>query len=261
MVVVSTSSTSLSCATRPEEIEQILSTLSRYDPETSVVLEEYVAKQCQEGTYDIMANLALLKLYLYKSDRENPRVILQVLVKALTAFPSPDFSLCLHLLPPHVLQPVAATEKAKSRKYPDDDDDDEESSVLRIQKLAKLNQLLESGRFAQFWVEHGNNSADDKLAELDEIFREIPDFAESIRRGVVRAIAASFSVIDAAVFQAWTALGPAEAAAYAASLGWTVDGDRVVVGEAKAAADKSKVVVSEQVRFEQLSRMIRRVYE
>ena len=47
---------------RPENIEQILSGLDRYNPETTVVFQDYVAQQCEDRTYDCYANLALLKL-------------------------------------------------------------------------------------------------------------------------------------------------------------------------------------------------------
>lgn len=53
-------------SSRPPEIEEILTTLSRYNPEATPVLQDYVATQCSTESYDIMANLALLKLYVWK---------------------------------------------------------------------------------------------------------------------------------------------------------------------------------------------------
>ena len=47
---------------RPEFIETILSTLDRYNPETTSIFQEYVIQQCETKTYDSYANLALLKL-------------------------------------------------------------------------------------------------------------------------------------------------------------------------------------------------------
>jgi len=47
---------------RPENIDQILNGLDRYNPETTTVFQEYVAQQCESQTYDCYANLALLKL-------------------------------------------------------------------------------------------------------------------------------------------------------------------------------------------------------
>ncbi len=50
---------------RPEHIENILNGLDRYNPETTLVFQDYVQQQCEEGTYDAYANLALLKLCVY----------------------------------------------------------------------------------------------------------------------------------------------------------------------------------------------------
>lgn len=47
---------------RPQHIEEILSGLDRYNPETVSVFQDYVQQQCDTRTYDNMANLALLKL-------------------------------------------------------------------------------------------------------------------------------------------------------------------------------------------------------
>ena len=47
---------------RPEHIENILNGLDRYNPETTMIFQDYVQQQCEEGAYDSYANLALLKL-------------------------------------------------------------------------------------------------------------------------------------------------------------------------------------------------------
>lgn len=50
------------CPERPEHVELILNSLDRYNPETTSSLQDYVAHQCENQTYDCYANLALLKL-------------------------------------------------------------------------------------------------------------------------------------------------------------------------------------------------------
>ncbi|KAL9577708.1 MAG: hypothetical protein Q9203_007359, partial [Teloschistes exilis] len=47
---------------RPQNIDDILNGLDRYNPETTAVFESYVTQQCEDRTYDCYANLALLKL-------------------------------------------------------------------------------------------------------------------------------------------------------------------------------------------------------
>lgn len=47
---------------RPPHIDAILNGLDRYNPESTQIFEEYVLQQCEGRSYDIYANLALLKL-------------------------------------------------------------------------------------------------------------------------------------------------------------------------------------------------------
>ena len=50
------------CKERPQQIEQILNGLDRYNPETTTTFQEYVAQQCEEKFFDVYSSLALLKL-------------------------------------------------------------------------------------------------------------------------------------------------------------------------------------------------------
>jgi len=47
---------------RTEEIQALIDGVDRYNPDNIVVFEEYLSQQCQSGSYDCLANLALLKL-------------------------------------------------------------------------------------------------------------------------------------------------------------------------------------------------------
>jgi len=47
---------------RPEHITTLIESVNRYNPESLEVLEEYLAQQCSEGTFDCLADLAMLKL-------------------------------------------------------------------------------------------------------------------------------------------------------------------------------------------------------
>ena len=48
---------------RPENITNLIESVDRYNPESLEVLEEYLAQQCNDGTFDCLADLAILKLY------------------------------------------------------------------------------------------------------------------------------------------------------------------------------------------------------
>lgn len=54
--------------------------------------------QSRENTYDLEANLAVLKLYQFNPEKFNADITCQILLKALTNFPHTDFTLCKCLL-------------------------------------------------------------------------------------------------------------------------------------------------------------------
>lgn len=47
---------------RPEHITTLIESVNRYNPESLEVLEEYLAQQCSDGSFDCLADLAILKL-------------------------------------------------------------------------------------------------------------------------------------------------------------------------------------------------------
>ncbi|KAJ8309306.1 hypothetical protein KUTeg_014180, partial [Tegillarca granosa] len=61
-------------------------------------MEKYIAMQAQENTYDLEANLAVLKLYQFNPGHYQTSVTLQILLKALTNMPHTDFTLCKCLI-------------------------------------------------------------------------------------------------------------------------------------------------------------------
>jgi hypothetical protein len=56
-------------------------------------------KQVAEGTYDLEANLGLLRLYNFDPNSTSMTLVSQLLAKALMRLPENDFDLYLHLLP------------------------------------------------------------------------------------------------------------------------------------------------------------------
>ena len=65
-----------------KKIAELLKT-SRYDPAILEQLEPYVTAQCTGGTYDLDANLAVLKLYQFHPEFNNVPVVVRILLKAL----------------------------------------------------------------------------------------------------------------------------------------------------------------------------------
>ncbi|CAI5466716.1 unnamed protein product [Closterium sp. Yama58-4] len=70
-----------------------------YNPEILPDLEKHVDDQIANGTYDLDANITLLRLYMFEPARVNVRKISGVLIKAMMALPRTDVTLCLCLIP------------------------------------------------------------------------------------------------------------------------------------------------------------------
>lgn len=75
-------------------------TFYSYNPTHFQFLEKYVQEQAKENTYDIDANLAVLKFYQFNPQALNLSITHLILLKALTNLPFSDFVLCKYLLLP-----------------------------------------------------------------------------------------------------------------------------------------------------------------
>jgi len=109
----------------PPHIQGLLNGGRRYDPAIIPQLEAYVKDQLEQDTYDVSANLALLKLYLLHPDETKVEIIEGILLKALTAFPATDFALCMYQIP--------------------------EKHHASLKEVKDLAQLLETAKFKSFW--------------------------------------------------------------------------------------------------------------
>ena len=111
----------------------------------------------------------------------NVDVVVNILLKALTATPLPDFNLCMALL----------TEKVP----PSGDEDAEHDPATLLPILSTLSRHLQECQFPAFWRLY----QDDSLAYLRENFTvEVAGFEDAIREVVVRAVKSTFTKIGVA---------------------------------------------------------------
>jgi len=232
---------------RPQNIDTILNGLDRYNPETTAVFESYVMSQCQNKAYDCYANLALLKLYQFNPHLANHEVITNILVKALTVFPQPDFALCLSLLQPHVLQNKTNSKQSKQQR-------NDAAFCEQVQKLNTLNNLLASGNYAEFWSTY---DGDDDMADL---VADISGFEDLMRLRIVVAVSQAWRDIQRDVLEEWLNLGDDDFDRLMSAVGFKIEGDTVKVPLNKENEAKG-TVIRENVKFDQFSRVIRRAYE
>ena len=164
-------------------------------------------------------------------------------MKALTVFPSPDFSLCLHLLPPHILHPASST----TSSLPAAGDAPLSEAV---QKLATLNTLLCNANYKGFW---NTLDSDDIYADL---IADVSGFEELMRVRIAVTVGQSCREVDWKVLEGWLALQGHELEKFVTEIcGWGIDdtvggkGGVVVIPVNKENEAKG-TVVRENVKFD-----------
>ncbi|KAF2827653.1 eukaryotic translation initiation factor 3 subunit K [Ophiobolus disseminans] len=232
---------------RPDSIQQILDGLDRYNPETTNVFQDYVMQQCENQTYDCYANLALLKLYQFNPHLSRDETVTNILVKALTVFPSPDFALGLSLLPSHVLAPLnSAAHNPAAGDAPLSE---------AVQKLNELRNLLEGADYSTFW---STLDSDDLYADL---IADVSGFEELMRVRIAATVSQAVREVDRSILESWLNLEGSDFEHFVGSVcGWNLDGAKITVPINKDNEAKG-TVVRENVKFDQFARVIKRAYE
>ncbi|XP_042880416.1 eukaryotic translation initiation factor 3 subunit K-like [Penaeus japonicus] len=144
-------------------VASMLRGIERYNPENISTLERYVELQARENTYDLEANLALLKLYQFNPGTYQLTVACQILMKALTNLPHTDFVLCKCLL---------------GQDQMEDDN---------IKRIMYLHDLLEMCQFRTFWEEKH---------QYADLVTGVKDFSDSIRKYICHVIGITYQHIE-----------------------------------------------------------------
>ncbi|KAI0079588.1 ARM repeat-containing protein [Panus rudis PR-1116 ss-1] len=225
--------------TRTELIENLVSGVDRYNPNNVGILEDYLYHQIRSQEYDCLANLAILKLYQFNPDLYNPDVVINILIKALTAYPFPDFNLCISLLDE---RPDASNS----------DDPDPLPSLLPI--LTSLYNLLQQCRFPAFWELYKSDKAE---SLRDNYTVECVGFEDSVRDVVIRAVTPAFKRIGRDRLSLYLNLTGDDLTAYLEKLGWSID-QSTGVATIPSNPDNQIVstVVQENIQLPQLSKII-----
>ncbi|KAJ6574809.1 armadillo-type protein [Mycena capillaripes] len=223
--------------TRTELIEDLVSGVDRYNPSNVGILEDYLYHQIRSQEYDCLANLAILKLYQFNPDLYNPDVVINILIKALTASPLPDFNLCISLLDE---RPINANL----------DEPDPLPSLLPTLKL--LNDLLNRCRFPAFWEIYQS----DELEGLrDNYTVECVGFEDAVREVAIRAVKATFTRISADRLASYLDLNGSDLAAFVEKKGWKMEAN--VVGIPPNPDNQIEAtVVQENIKLAQLTKVI-----
>ena len=159
-------------------------------------------------------------------------------------FPAPAFALCLSLLPPSFIPfgsditSIPTTDLTES-----------------IQKLTKLNSLLESAQYDTFWSTLGS---DDLYADL---YADVAGFEDLIRIRIAGEVGKTFREIDLGVLSSWLDLrGDTLVKFCQTACGWRASGQKVEI-PANAENEAKSEVKGERVGVEMFGRVFRRGYE
>ncbi|KAJ2720231.1 hypothetical protein GGI07_004752 [Coemansia sp. Benny D115] len=219
-------------STRPDEIHSLLTGVERYNPQKIGMLEDYLARQCANtdstNNHDLMANLALLKMYQFNPDLVDLDVTRRILAKALISPSTGDFNLCLYLLSDEVCKDAA------------------------IAKLLVLRDYLEQAQFAKFWKEIYGNDDDEEESVVDGI----AGFDNGLRRLILGDVTRTYQTIPAKWIQDMVNLDEEAVLRLAKDNGWVVDDKGVVTLPLKRENEAKATVIKESVKFEQLTKIL-----
>ncbi|KAJ1035555.1 hypothetical protein NDA18_000334 [Ustilago nuda] len=259
----------LSPSSRPEHIEQLISGVDRYNPQNLDVLHDYLAQQLDDGSYDLLANLAILKLYQFNPNDFNYVVVINILLKALVAAPLPDFNLCISLLgeAPLPTLPVKAEKEASTG---DDaaslagDDEEEEVEKAKdvasaghltdplIVRLSQLSTLLLQARFREFW----STLASEECSDVREYAAKINQFENAARKVGLNSVKGSFTSISEKRIGSYLNLSGAQLEEFInAQEGWKLANGTVTV-PANPDNEIKATVIREEITLDQMQKLL-----
>ncbi|EPQ28049.1 uncharacterized protein PFL1_04376 [Pseudozyma flocculosa PF-1] len=252
-------------ASRPEHVEQLISGVDRYNPQNLESLHEYLAQQLDNGTYDLLANLAILKLYQFNPSDFNYVVVVNILLKALVAAPFPDFSLCLSLLgeAPLPTVPVKNTEKeageageegaaaVEAEKEADVPSAGHLTDPLLV-RLSQLNTLLFQARFRDFW----STLSSAEFEDVREYAAKIADFDNAARKVALNSVKGAFTSISEKRIGSYLNLSGAELADFIAGQdGWKLENGTVKV-PANPDNEIKATVIREEITLDSMTKLL-----
>ncbi|EDP43717.1 hypothetical protein MGL_1930 [Malassezia globosa CBS 7966] len=218
----------------------------RYSPQSRDILLQYLENQLENGTNDILANLAILKLFqLNPSDFSLDTAVL-ILIKALTATPFPDFHLCISLLgeaPVRTLS-IHDTTQASTGKIT-------EPIIVR---LSTLSELLFQTKFVQFW----NLYSSDEYKDVRSYTSKVAHFEDDIRKVALYSVKGAFRTISESRLSGYLHLEGEALARFIENQreeGWSLANGTVAVPPNPDNEVKS-TVVREEVSLERCRRRI-----
>ena len=199
-------------------------TAQRYAASAIPALEAAVEAQVADGSYAFEVNLALLNLYQLHPQQAKEEMVTNVLAKALTALPNPDYQLC-----------KSVTSKAIA-------------ASASVQWLDGLSRQLEMGEFQAFWRDAGGGG--DAKPAFDVL--ALTGLASAVRSFIMGLVNVTYQKISAAALGEMLQLEGAELDAQISASQYERDGDLLVVPLCAENQEKPKSA-KENFGFQELA--------
>jgi hypothetical protein len=161
-----------------------------YEASTALALEQYVASQLVDKTYDYTANKALMKNYQLTSSLVKIEFVCKVLILSLMRLPSSDFLSISYMIPTRIAS---------------------EPSIAIIHKCANS---LERGQFREFW---------ESFLTAPELFGQATGFVDAIRLFIVSNLRDTFKNMSKDLFQQQLGLDDNSVAMFCESVAKYID--------------------------------------
>ncbi|KAL8567779.1 Eukaryotic translation initiation factor 3 subunit K [Nucella lapillus] len=201
-------------------VASLLRGIDRYNPENLASLERYVQMQAQENTYDLEANLAVLKLYQFNPGYFQTEMAALILLKALTNLPHTDFLLCKCLI------------------------DTAHLNDAPVSKILELAEDLEACDFQHFWME---------VRDDPDLISSVIGFEDHVRKFVCHVVATTFQTIEQEKLQQLLGhVTPMVALQWASKYGWTTDSNGMIFVTNQEENIKTKNI-TEKITFDSVA--------
>jgi translation initiation factor 3 subunit K len=186
----------------------------------------------------------LSRRYQFNPHLARDETITNILVKALTVFPSADFSLCLSLLPTYTIVPTQNGVAPASG-----------SLAEAVHHLSVLHEQLTSASYADFW---NTFEGDDLYADL---VADVQGFEEVMKIRIAVVVSQCMQEVQRDVLEGWLNVKGDKFDHFVSEVcGWKIDGATVHVPLNKENEARS-TTVRENVKFDQFGRLVKRAYE
>eukprot|EP00993_Chasmostoma_nieuportense_P004089 NODE_4772_length_742_cov_135.473171_g4610_i0.p1 GENE.NODE_4772_length_742_cov_135.473171_g4610_i0~~NODE_4772_length_742_cov_135.473171_g4610_i0.p1 ORF type:complete len:209 (+),score=63.27 NODE_4772_length_742_cov_135.473171_g4610_i0:71-697(+) len=191
--------------------------------EASVIgkLEAYVNQQLKENTFDLEANLHLLKLYGIHSHKSNISIVRKIMLKSLMNVKDNAFSLAMYLLP------------GKS---------EEDQSIAT---LIQLDRLLEVAQYDEFWK---------AIDAHHEILQPASGFNQAIRDFIFDILLITYRTVEVEFLAEALHLEDTDLKTYLQTKGLRAEGKHITFPENEFTNLKQRAA-PQNIQFEQIAKI------